>query len=171
MQARAAHGTVPMNSAATIPCPKLGARRAIVWAGLTCGIMDITAAAVVNGLLGVSPIRMLQGIASGLLGPRSFAGGLATAFLGLLCHFAIAFSAAGVFFAVSRRMRFLVQHAVLSGALYGVVVYFFMNRIVVPLSGARRHPFSFRLMVIGLVVHILCVGLPISLMVRRYSVR
>jgi|SRR5208282_5762981 len=171
MQIPVTHRTLLMNSAATIPDQKSRSRRAILWAGLTCGVMDITAASVVNGLLGVSPIRMLQGIASGLLGPRSFAGGLATAGLGLLCHFAIAFSAASVYFALSRGIRFLVQHAALSGALYGVAVYFFMNRIVVPLSGARRHPFSFELMVIGLVVHIFCVGLPISLTVRRYSAR
>jgi hypothetical protein len=169
MQIPATHRAVPMNSAATIPGRKSEARRAILWAGLTCGVMDITAASVVNGLLGVSPVRMLQGIASGLLGPRSFAGGLASALLGLLCHFVIAFSAAGVYFAASRGMRFLLQHATLSGALYGFAVYFFMNRIVVPLSDARRHPFSFKLMVIGLTVHILCVGLPISLTVRRYS--
>jgi len=160
-----------MNSAAALSAHRSEARRAILWAGLTCGLMDITAASVVYGLLGVSPIRMLQGIASGLLGPRSFEGGLATALLGLLCHFVIAFSAASLYFAVSRGARFLMQHAVSSGVLYGIAVYFFMNRIVVPLSSARRHPFSLKLMVLGLVVHIFCVGLPISIMVRRYSVR
>jgi uncharacterized membrane protein YagU involved in acid resistance len=142
---------------------------AILWAGLVCGILDITAAFVVYGFFGAKPIPLLQGIASGVLGPRSFQGGLATAFLGLLCHFVIAFSAAAVYYATSRGLSFLREHAVTSGVLYGIAVYFFMNRVVVPLSAARHYPFSFKMMVIGVVIHIFCVGLPIAIAVRRYS--
>ena len=65
--------------------------RAVLWAGLACGVLDITAALVVYGFFGAKPVRLLQGIASGLLGPKAFDGGLATALLGLLCHFVIAF--------------------------------------------------------------------------------
>ena len=104
----------------------------IVWAGLIAGTLDITAALVVYGYFGAKPIPLLQGIAGGLLGPRTFEGGLATALLGLLCHFFIAFSVAAIYFVMSRGWRFLNQHAVVSGVLYGIAVYFFMNRIVVP---------------------------------------
>jgi len=142
---------------------------AILWGGLTCGVLDITAAFVVYGFFGAKPIPLLQGIASGLLGPRAYDGGLATAFLGLLCHFFIAFSATVVYFAVSRRIPFLVEHAVLSGFLYGPVVYFFMNQIVLPLSAIGRRPFSLKFMVIGVVIHMFSVGLAIALTVRRYS--
>jgi hypothetical protein len=55
--------------------------------------------------------------------------------------------------------------------LYGVAVYFFMNRVVVPLSGAIKYPFSLQMMVIGVVMHIFCIGLPIALMVQRYSIQ
>ncbi len=149
---------------------KPNALLAILWGGTACGVLDITAAFIVYGYFGLRPIRLLQGIAAGLLGPRSLEGGLATAALGLFCHFVIAFGAATVYFAMSRGVRFLVDHAVLSGVLYGVAVYFFMNRIVVPLSAARKYPFSFKMMVIGVVIHMFCVGLPISLSVRRYSI-
>jgi hypothetical protein len=142
---------------------------AVLWAGLACGVLDITAALVVYGYLGAKPVRLLQGIASGLLGPKAFDGGLATALLGLLCHFVIAFGAATVYFVASRAIRFLTEYAVVSGALYGVAVYFFMNRIVVPLSAAAKRPFSMKMMIIGVVIHIFCVGLPISLSVRRFS--
>jgi hypothetical protein len=65
---------------------------AILWAGLTCGTLDITAALVVYGRFGLPPMRLLQGIAAGLLGPRALEGGLATALLGLLCHFSSQFA-------------------------------------------------------------------------------
>ena len=142
---------------------------AVLWAGLTCGVLDITAAFIVYGFFGAKPVPLLQGIASGLLGPKAFQGGLATALLGLLCHFVIAYGAAAVFFVASRTIPFLIQNAVVSGALCGVAVYFFMNRIVVPLSAAAPRPFSLRLTIVGVVIHIFCVGLPISLTVRRFS--
>jgi hypothetical protein len=141
---------------------------ALLWAGLACGILDITAALVVYGSFGLKPMRLLEGIASGLLGPKAFEGGLATALLGLLCHFVIAFGAATVYVLASRAIPFLIQHAVVSGVLYGVAVYFFMNRVVVPLSAVAPRPFSLRSMVIGIIIHIVCVGLPISLVARRF---
>ena len=144
-------------------------RRALLWAGLLCGVLDITAAFVVYGLLyRVKPGRILQGIASGLLGSNAFDGGVATALLGLLCHFVIAFGAAAVYLLASRGIPFLMQHAVISGILYGVAVYFFMNLVVLPLSAAAPRPFSFKTMLIGIVIHVFCVGLPISLTIRRF---
>jgi len=142
---------------------------AVLWAGLAGGVLDITAALIVYGFFGAKPGPLLQGIASGLLGPKAFQGGLATALFGLLCHFVIAFGAATVYFAARRAIPILLQHAVVSGALYGVAVYFFMHRIVVPLSAAAKRPFSLKMMIIGVIIHTFCVGLPISLSVRRFS--
>lgn len=145
--------------------------KVILWAGLVAGLLDITAAFVVYGFFGAAPLRILQGIAGGLLGPRAYEGGIPTALLGLLCHFIIAFSAAVTYYLVSCRMPLLLQQPILAGVLYGIAVYFFMSRVVVPLSLARRGPFSFKMMVIGIVIHIFCVGFPISLMVKRFSSR
>ncbi|PYJ50029.1 MAG: hypothetical protein DME83_10410, partial [Verrucomicrobia bacterium] len=102
---------------------KFRAFRAIASAGLIAGILDITSAFVLAGLKGVGPIRVLQGVAMGLLGQQALEGGLATAGLGLAIHFSIAFAAASVFYTASRRFTFLTQHAVSSGLLYGVAVY------------------------------------------------
>jgi len=143
---------------------------AILWAGLACGVLDITAALTVYSFFGLKPIRLLQGIASGLLGPRAFGGGLATALLGLACHFVVAFSAAAVYVGMSRLWPFLIEQAVLSGALYGVAVYFFMHDVVVPLSAAKKSPFSLKMTSVGIVIHIFCVGLPIAIAVRRFSI-
>jgi hypothetical protein len=143
--------------------------KAIVCAGTICGIMDITAALVVYGTMGAKPLRLLQGIAGGVLGPRTYTGGIATALFGLALHFVIAFGAATVFFIASRGIRFLLDHAVVCGVLYGIAVYFFMQRVVIPLSRANRNPFSLKFMIIGIIIHIFCVGLPIALSVRKYS--
>ncbi len=142
--------------------------RAIASAGLIAGILDITSAFVIAGLKGVGSIRMLHGIASGLLGARSFEGGMATAGLGLAIHFLIAFTAASVFYAASRKLTFLTQRPVISGLFYGVAVYLFMYWIVVPLAIVNvRHSISRD--VTAVIVHMVLIGLPIALVVRRFS--
>ena len=55
--------------------------RAIGWAGLLAGSLDITAALVLAALEGKTPVYLFQAIAGGLLGMASFKGGLATALL------------------------------------------------------------------------------------------
>ncbi len=146
------------------------ATAAIGWTGLTCGVMDITAAFLVYGLVyGVRPVHLLQGIAAGLLGPAAaFQGGLATALLGLLCHFVIALGATAVYFVVSGKINVLIEQVIPSGTVYGVAVYFFMQGVV-HLSRAVKYQFSLQLMIIGVVIHIFCVGLPIAVLLRRLS--
>ena len=159
-----------MSATAVLPESRRGrALPAIFWGGLICGAMDITAAFVVYGHFGAKPVPLLQGIAAGLLGPRSWDGGLPTAALGLACHFFIAYCAMAVYYAASRLLPFLLRHSIVSGVLYGTAVYFFMNRIVVPLSRARKFPFSWEMTIIGVIIHIFCVGLPIALTTRRFS--
>ena len=147
---------------------KFRSLRAIVTAGLIAGILDITSAFVLAEIKGTGSIRMLQGIASGLLGQQSFEGAMVTAGLGLAIHFLIAFTAAAVFYAASRKFNSLIQHAVVSGLFYGIAVYVFMYWVVVPLAFPNaRHSVSRD--VTAVIVHMLLIGLPISLIVRRYS--
>jgi hypothetical protein len=139
----------------------------IVWAGTLCGVLDITAAIVVYGMFGLRPIPLLQGIAKGLIGPSAYQGGWATAALGLVLHFVIAFGAATVYYLASRKLRFLAESWAVWGPLYGVAVHFFMQYVVLPMSRVTRRPFSWEMLWIGVVIHIFCVGLPIAGMVRR----
>ena len=142
--------------------------RAIVTAGLIAGILDITSAFVIAGLKGTGSVRMLQGIASGLLGARSFEGGMATAGLGLAIHFLIALTVAAVFYAASRKLTFLTERPVISGLLYGVAVYLFMYWIVVPLRFPNvRHSVSRD--VPAVMIHMILIGLTIALVVRHFS--
>jgi hypothetical protein len=150
---------------------KAGAGRAILLAGLVAGVLDILAAIALTVALGGQTVRMLKGIAGGLLGRAAAQkGGLPTAALGLFLHFVIATGAAAVFYVASRRMPVLLARPVLAGILYGVVVYLVMNLVVLPLSALGWRPLVLNTTTaILVVIHMLCVGLPIALVVRRHS--
>jgi hypothetical protein len=142
---------------------------AIAWAGLIAGLLDISSAFVLAYPKSVGPISVLQGVAAGLIGRESaINGGLATAGLGLAIHFFIAFVVATVFYVASRKLVFLTRHAVISGLLYGVVVYGFMYWIVMPLAYPVVHP-SVSRDATAVCVHMFLIGLPIALIVHRYS--
>ena len=80
---------------------------AIFWGGLACGVFDITQACVAWGIQNhLPPPRIFQSVASGLLGPKSFQGGVKTAALGLFLHFLIAFIWTVIYYLASRRSRF-----------------------------------------------------------------
>ena len=144
---------------------------AIVGGGLACGTLDIIAAFVVYGALGTPQLVLLQFIASGALGRASFQGGLATAALGLVFEYVIAFGAATAFVLATRVLPVLLDATALAGVLYGVFVYYFMQLVVVAHSRAPKQPFSLKAMIIGVVIHIICVGLPIAIAARRGSTR
>lgn len=140
---------------------------AILAAGIGAGLLDGLAASINAWTRGTRPDRVFQYISSALLGPSSFSRGFATAALGILLHFIIALGAAAVFVLASLRFPILIRRAIIFGAIYGVVVYFFMSRVVVPLTLVRRAPFSFQQFVIGILIHIFSVGLPIALLARK----
>jgi hypothetical protein len=130
--------------------------------------MDIISAFIIALWRGSTATRLLQFIASGLLGPQAFQGGTATALLGLALHFFIAFTLVAVFYAARHSVGFVRRHAVSSGMIYGLVVYAVMNLVVPPLSAARpRHSLTGDLIQLG--IHMFVIGLPTSLLLRRLS--
>ena len=148
----------------------LRAFQTIVYGGLLVGILDGLAATINAAVKGVSPDKVFHYIASGLIGPRaSYNGGAATVMLGIVLHFTIAFGVVAVFLLLSRSFPVLVHRAVLSGVAYGIGVYFAMAYLIVPLSAVPKITFSFSGMITGLVIHVFCVGLPASLIVRSRS--
>lgn len=158
-------------ASATLPAGRSRALRAIFWGGLIAGTLDITYAFVFYGLRnGLTPARILQSVASGLLGADAFKGGAAIDALGAALHFLIAFTAAALYYAASRKFDFLVRHAVPCGVIYGLLIYAFMNYVVVPLSAVppRGAPAPI-VFITGLLVHMFFIGLPIALAVRRCS--
>lgn len=157
-----------MSSTANAISPKaLTFAKAISWGGFVAGVLDAVDGVVAFGTKGLNAIQVLQYIASGLLGPSSFNGGLGTAALGTLLHFFIAFVAAAVFVLASAWKPVLKSKAVVFGLLFGAAVYFFMNFVVLPLSAVAHSPFSLGLFLNGVIGHAVLVGLPIALYARR----
>lgn len=140
--------------------------RILLFGGMAVGVLDILKPILFTLMRGGSPIRMLQGIASGALGKESFQGGYATAFMGLGFHFFIAFTVFATYYFASRWLRPLETHALPLSALYGIAVYFFMQFVVLPLSaiGPVKHPPG--VLIDGILTHIFCVGLPTGFVVR-----
>ena len=144
--------------------------RAIGIAWLVAGCLDITSAIVIWLMRGVPLTRGFQGIAAGLLGRESaFAGGLTTAALGFALHFFIMFCWVILFYVVSRMIPAMTRYPIAIGVIYGVIVYLVMYWIVVPLSHIGPRPHSFSNDLTAILIHIFLIGLPIALIVSRYS--
>ena len=143
---------------------KRNALLAIGVGGLIAGVLDLTQACILFGW------KIPLSIAAGLLGRQAFHGGAGTYVLGVLLHFFIAFSAAAVYYAASRRLNFLTEHALVCGLFYGAAVEDVMTLVVLPLSALHATgPYELHDLILGLLVHMVVVGLPISYSVRRFA--
>src|SRR5450756_2043000 len=137
---------------------------AIGAAGLIAGTLDLGETLVVFGAK--SPLV----IAAGLLGSQNaLRGGAAVYALGVLLHYLIVVSAAAIYFAASRRLHFLIESWLICGLLFGMAIDVVMRFIVLPLSAMHSMgPYKYHDLVLGLVVHMVLVGLPIAFCVRRF---
>jgi hypothetical protein len=151
----------------------------ILYAAVLVGVLDITAACINLGVAyGFGPLRVLKGVAGGLLGRSALEGGFATAALGLAMHFTMALTITTIFYALSRRLPLpkKLWGVVAVGLLYGAAVFAVNNFGTAPfLSWVRslylHTPILFK-PPMGwwqLVIHLFCVGLPIALVMHRYA--
>jgi hypothetical protein len=102
------------------------------------------------------------------MGNAAFEGGLSTALLGLVLDLLMTTVMAGVFILTTDRIPLLRQHVIPGSLLYGFGVFIVMNFIVVPLSAAPTLPAPPMWLFIEIILeHILLIGLPLGLLVRR----
>jgi hypothetical protein len=143
---------------------KRNALLAIAVGGGIAGTLDLLQACILFGW----DIPLV--IAGGLLGRDAFHGGAGTYVLGVALHFFIACSAAAVYYAASRRLVFMTQYSLVCGLFFGAAVEEVMTLIVLPLSALHsRGPYKLHDLILGLLVHMVIVGLPISFSVRRFA--
>ncbi len=143
---------------------KKNALLAIGVGGGIAGVLDITQAIILFGK------KVPLVIAGGLLGKSAFHGGAAIYVLGIFLHFFIALSVAAIYYAASRRLTFLKEHPIVCGLFYGAAVDQVMTLVVLPLSALHAAgPYKLHDLLLGLIVHSVVIGLPISFSVRRFS--
>lgn len=141
----------------------------ILWIGLVAGTLDITENIVFNAFRGITPWRIFQYIASGLLGRHSFQMGWTSVGLGIAIHYAIALGWTGIFYIAATKFVALARSPILSGLVYGVIVYLVMNFLVLPMTAVPPRPTAVTLVnrVNAVLALMFCIGLPIALLVRR----
>ncbi len=141
-----------------------GTARAAIIAGLVAGTIDIGAACAINH---VGPGLILQGIASGLIGMKSYSGGGETVALGLALQLAMSIAIAGIYALAATRLAWLTSWPVLAGLAFGLGVFVVMNLVVVPLSAFGPKPAHIALSWVLLnVVAMLVFGVLVALIVR-----
>jgi hypothetical protein len=148
--------------------------RAILYGGLTVGVLDLLDAFIFFGVRsGARPMGILHSIAAGWLGrDAARAGGVTTAILGLVSHFLVALAIVTVYVGASRVIPALRKNWLVCGLVYGVVAYFVMTWFVVPLSNAGGGTVTYALpvapvLINGILIHVFGVGLPAAYFASR----
>jgi hypothetical protein len=143
--------------------------KTIAWVGLLAGTLDISFACTQAYIAkGISPVIVLQYVASGWFGKAAFSGGAAMALCGLLFHYLIACSFTAFFFWIYPYQKWLSKNVVATAIVYGLFVYAVTTFIVVPLSRIGALPFRIDKAVIAAAILIVAIGLPLSFFARRF---
>ena len=149
--------------AISVSAPQSKLLRPILVGGAIAGTLDEIAAFI---SLGWNVPRV---DAAGLLGPQVIHGTEVWVWiLGLALHYFIAFAAAAIYCLASRKLGFLKDHFLVCGLFYGIAVFLVMYLVVMPLCAFHYiGPYTLRTLLEGIIVHMLLIGLPISLCLRR----
>jgi len=138
------------------------ARKALA-AGLIAGTLDIAAAFIQYYLrTGKNPLGVLTFIASGVFGKKAFSGGYEMAAAGLLFHYIIALSFTFFFFWLASRIPSIVKTRIITGILFGIFIWAFMQFITLPLSGTPPVHFDLQRALVAAGILVVCIGLPVS---------
>lgn len=139
----------------------------LVRAGLLTGAVDGLFSSVLASVFYHSTVtRLFQGVAAAVLGNAALDGGTATALIGVLIHFGVAFGWSAVFLFLVMRSRWISDLLASKNgvakvaALYGPFIWLVMSLAVIPILFHRSPSITLRWWV-QLIGHIPFVGLPI----------
>jgi hypothetical protein len=148
----------PRGSAGTMLKP-------VALATLVGGTLDILFAMLLTVLAGRHVGDMLRYVASGPL-PAAKEWGTAGAALGLFVHFALMAIMAAIFMAIVARRPELLQRSLLLILGCGLVTYFVMNWLVVPIRFGSPVPPPPRALLTQLFAHLVLVAVPFFLIAK-----
>jgi hypothetical protein len=155
-----------MNDEISVSAGKPRALETILLGGLAVGVLDFLDASIFFTLYYDIPLqRVWHGVAAGIYGrDAARAGGWNTALVGILLHFVVAFGVATVYYFASRNIPLMIRRPIITGLIYGVLVHFVMQYVVIPLSAiGTPAPITLWPFVNSVVGHALLVGLPVAL--------
>ncbi|MEO7206289.1 MAG: hypothetical protein ABI356_00480 [Steroidobacteraceae bacterium] len=132
--------------------------------GVIAATIDIAAASLISDR---SPAFIMQAIAGGLLGKASFDGGIGTAILGAVLQEAMGILIATIYVLWSKAVLRWRSQSILRGLIYGIVVFFVMIYVVVPLSAWKSAPHFTSLKFAENMAAMLLFGLIVAFFARR----
>ncbi len=143
--------------------------KAIAVSGFTAAILDIAGAIITYAfVLGLTtPQRVLQSVAAGALGKKSFSGGWNTALAGLALHTLIAFIFAAFYCLIYPYWTRIFKNTFVAGFVYGCLVWSIMNFGVLPIATGKPFVFNMKFFLIGIGLIIFLVGIPIAIITRK----
>lgn len=139
---------------------------AILYGGFVAGTLDIGAAALIGW---IDPLIVLRAVASGLLGKAAFSGGVSVSALGMVLQWMMSLVIAAIYVIASTRIPSLTRRWIPASLGYGVVVFFVMNYVVMPLSQA---PFKTNTTARSFILNLLAMllfGLIVGFFAQRFA--
>ena len=144
----------------------------IIKAGLLAGTLDILSAFLYSYIKrGTQPQTVLQNISKFALGKTTFSDSTILTVTGLLVHFAIAMSWTILFFILYRQLKLMKQNKIITGIVYGLVVWTVMNIVVLPLWNHKPFVFNPESSPINALILIVAIGLPLSFIAHRHYLK
>jgi hypothetical protein len=140
---------------------------AIVAAIAVSGTLDILSAFFFGGMAGVGPGKVLRYVASGPFGDGMRDGGSGASAIGLGVHYSLMAIMVLLYFMLANRVDAVRRQWLLSGALYGIVIYLVMYWVVVPIRFGSEPKTNLWSVGNALFSHIFCVGLPMAYIASR----
>ncbi len=142
----------------------------IVKAGLIVGTLDILSAFIHVFIKtgNFIPLAILKFVASGVFGKDAAAGGSMMVLAGLFIHYSIAITFTIAFFLLYPRIKTLSKNKIITGIIYGILVWAIMNLIVLPFTNVSPRPFNMLNAILNIGILIICVGIPLSLMADSF---
>jgi membrane associated rhomboid family serine protease len=141
--------------------------RPIAIATAISGMLDILFAMILTVAFGRNIGDMLRFVASGPF-PDAVSLGTSGAILGLVVHFALMAIMASALMLLLRWKPERLDTPVFTGIAFGVVTYFAMNWVVVPLRFGTPLPPKTLSIITQAFAHVVLVGVPMAYVARRY---
>ena len=134
---------------------------------LVSGTLDILFAMILTAAFGRQISDMLRYVASGPFPAATQMGG-GGAILGLVVHFALMAIIATIFLLIVRARPVLLDTPWRTALAWGVITYFAMNWLVVPLRFHSPLPPKTLSIVTQAFAHLVLVAVPMTFIARRY---